>query len=262
MTEKKFNIIFNAFILIGMIVAVVWVNVYKLQEPDVQVVKQIVVAVGAVMGVVNTVLTANGSIWTFLFGIFDVLICSYANYDSGNIGLFLEHLLYFLPMQFVGLWQWRKRGAGKQEGGGSAPVKARRLDAKGWALSLGGFVIGTVVLYFILLAIDVKQLEAGRIVEIDRAKIALDSAVVIFNILGQVLMSLAYAEQWYFWIGVNVFSICLWTNRMFSPDAGDYTLVMLIKYCFYLLNSLNGIRIWLKLSREGARELPEHNGCC
>ena len=112
MTEKKFNIIFNAFILIGMIVAVVWVNVYKLQEPDVQVVKQIVVAVGAVMGVVNTVLTANGSIWTFLFGIFDVLICSYANYDSGNIGLFLEHLLYFLPMQFVGLWQWRKRGAG------------------------------------------------------------------------------------------------------------------------------------------------------
>ena len=75
MTEKKFNIIFNAFILIGMIVAVVWVNVYKLQEPDVQVVKQIVVAVGAVMGVVNTVLTANGSIWTFLFGIVDVLIC-------------------------------------------------------------------------------------------------------------------------------------------------------------------------------------------
>ena len=83
----------------------------------------------------------------------------------------------------------------------------------------------------------------------DNAKILLDASVVVLNILGQVLMSFAFAEQWYVWILVNIFSILLWTNRLVSPEATSYTMVMLVKYIFYFVNSLNGLRIWLKLSR-------------
>ncbi len=61
-STKGFNFWFNMFILVGMIVAVCIVNWFKLQEPDVVAVKQIIIAVGAVMGVVNTVLVANGNI--------------------------------------------------------------------------------------------------------------------------------------------------------------------------------------------------------
>ena len=108
------------------------------------------------------------------------------------------------------------------------------------------------------------QVKAGRIESIDSAKIALDASVVVLNIIGQVLLSLAFAEQWYIWTAVNVFSILLWINRLMSPGAETYTAVMLIKYCFYLLNSLNGIRIWLKLSHEDpeAEISTESQSCC
>ena len=263
--DRKFNFWFNMFILVGMITAVVVVNVLKIQSQHAVTVKQIVVAVGAIMGVVNTVLSANGNIWTFLFGLIDVSIGAYANYDSGNMGQFAQHAFYFLPMQFIGYWQWRKLGAGRRikreessaetESSGSeykteiSKVKARRLTGRQWIYVGIAIVLGTALCYGILYWIDLKQLEAGKIAEIDRAKLFLDSFVLVLNFAGQILMSYAYADQWYLWNLVNIFSIMLWTNRLMSAQSDSYTIVMVIKYAFYLLNSLNGLRIWLKLSR-------------
>lgn len=271
--DKKFNFWFNMFILVGMITAVVVVNVLKIRSQDAITVKQIVVAVGAIMGVVNTVLSANGNIWTFLFGIIDVSIGAYANYDSGNMGQFAQHAFYFLPMQFIGYWQWRKLGAGrrivKSEAETSkvnaedsivktetskiktevSKVKARRLTGRQWIYVGIAIILGTALCYGILYWIDLKQLQAGKIAEIDRAKLFLDSFVLVLNFAGQILMSYAYADQWYLWNLVNIFSIMLWTNRLMSAGSDSYTIVMVIKYSFYLLNSLNGLRIWLRLSR-------------
>ena len=271
--DKKFNFWFNMFILVGMITAVVVVNVLKIRSQDAITVKQIVVAVGAIMGVVNTVLSANGNIWTFLFGIIDVSIGAYANYDSGNMGQFAQHAFYFLPMQFIGYWQWRKLGAGRRivrrEAETSqvnaedsivktetskiktevSKVKARRLTGRQWIYVGIAIILGTALCYGILYWIDLKQLQAGKIAEIDRAKLFLDSFVLVLNFAGQILMSYAYADQWYLWNLVNIFSIMLWTNRLMSSGSDSYTIVMVIKYSFYLLNSLNGLRIWLRLSR-------------
>lgn len=257
-SQKGFNFWFNMFILVGMATAVIIVNIFKLQDPEVQTVKQVIIALGAVMGVVNTVLSANGNIWTFLFGVIDVCICAFANFDSGNMGQFLQHTLYFLPMQFVGFWQWRKRGADTKE-----KVRARRLSKKQWWYVIAAFIGGTALAFGILYWIDAAQLKAGYITEIETDKILLDAAVVVLNILGQVLLSFAYADQWYIWNLVNVFSIMLWTNRLLSEQASSYTVVMVIKYSFYLLNSINGLRIWLKLAKEGDDEIAtEKAGCC
>ncbi len=117
--------------------------------------------------------------------------------------------------------------------------------------------------YTILYFVELARFNAGNIIEIDKAKLLLDSSVVVLNIIGQILLSLAFAEQWYIWNLVNIFSILLWTNRLLSPEASSYTLVMVIKYVFYLLNSINGLRIWLNLSRNGEEEsLPHHGNCC
>ena len=60
-------------------------------------------------------------------------------------------------------------------------------------------------------------------------------------------------EQWYVWILVNVFSIFLWSEKAMSSAESSYTVVMVIKYSFYLLNSLNGLRIWYALSRDSGK---------
>lgn len=268
-SKKGFNFWFNIFILVGMVGAVCVVNFFKLQDPGVQVVKQIVIALGAIMGVVNTVLSANGNIWTFFFGILDVSICAYTNFDSGNMGQFIHHVIYFLPMQFVGLWQWSKRGAGKKQDDGSrSRVQARRLTLRQWGYVAATVIVGTGIVFGILYWVDLGRLNEGGITEIDSAKIFLDAFVVMLNIVGQILMSLAYAEQWWIWNLVNVFSILLWTNRLLSLEASSYTIVMVLKYVFYLLNSINGLRIWLHLSSPKHLkdhcdlEMMHHSSCC
>lgn len=247
--EKRFNRIFNIFILAGMITVTLIVNVVKMQVPGADILKLLIVTLGAVMGVFNCVLSANGLIWNFLFGLVNVSICAWTNLDSGNIGQFLLHLLYFLPMQFVGIWQWRKRGAGKQEDGSSAAPKARRLTPKQWILAGTSIVAGIAAVYGLLYYIDV-----ARGAEIEQGKILLDSIVMVLNIVGQVLLSLAFADSWYIWVLVNIFSIALWINRTVASGSGGYAPVMVVKYSFFFINSLNGLRIWLKLGKKEASE--------
>ena len=241
--EKKFNRIFSTVIMSGMLIAIGIITAIKLQDPAARRVMLLVAAFGSLFGVLSTVLSANGLIWTFLFGVLDVVLDSIVAYDTGVMGNFALHAFYFLPMQFVGLWQWRKRGATARE-----EVKARRLDGKGWAAVVAGIVAGVAVSYLVLYKIDLVKLGDASLV--NRPKVFLDATVLTLNIVGQILMSLAYFEQWIVWNLVNVFSILLWGNTMLSSEASSYTVVMFIKYIFYLLNSINGLRIWYSLSRE------------
>jgi nicotinamide mononucleotide transporter len=153
-------------------------------------------------------------------------------------------------MQFVGFWQWRKRGAALEKGaGGESGLRARRLSRRQWAWLAAGLLAGVAALYLILLFVDKAQLAQGRIDSVSKPKVLLDATVMALNIAGQVLLSFAFMEQWYIWILVNISSISLWAVTLMGPGASGNAAVMLVKYIFYLLNSLNGLRIWLNLSR-------------
>lgn len=242
MNDKRFNKIFSTVLLTLMVVVIAITTAFKLQDPQARTVMLLIAAFGSVMGVASTVLSANGLLWTFFFGILDVTLGTIVAADNALWGNFALHLFFFLPMQFVGLWQWRKRGAV----GAKTEVKARRLTPKQRWLVTGLVLAGLAASYGVLLLIKIRTVAPG---EIDRWQIFFDAAVFTFNIAGQILMSLAYMEQWILWNLVNVSSILLWGNTMLSSAASSYTVVMFIKYCFYLVNSVNGLRIWLNLSR-------------
>ena len=248
--EKRFNLAFNIFLVTGMLVALVITTIFKLQQPGVKTFMLILASFGAMMGIVNTVLSANGHILTFVFGLLDVLVATIVYLDNGIMGNFALHAFYFLPMQFIGFWQWQKRGAKlKGKEGEDSRVNARRLTGKEWAWLAAGVVVGIAVLYLILHPVDVSKFRAGKISSVDNPKILLDAVVMTLNIAGQVLLSFAFMEQWYIWILVNISSISLWAVALASGTGSGNAAVMLIKYIFYLLNSLNGLRIWLNLSR-------------
>lgn len=251
--ERRFNLAFNIFLVIGMLLAVTATTIFKVQQPGVRTFMLLLAAFGSVMGVVNTVMSANGNILTFVFGFIDVLIGTIVYFDNGIMGNFALHAFYFLPMQFIGFWQWSKRGAKVHSGDDGSHLKARRLTGRQWAWLAAGIVAGIVALYLILLYVDVAKLSAGKIESIDKPKILLDAVVMILNIAGQVLMSLAFMEQWYIWILVNISSISLWSVAVMNGAGSGNAAVMLIKYIFYLLNSLNGLRIWLSLSRDASK---------
>ena len=239
MTEKTFNKWFSAFILIGMAVVTVVVTAIKFRTADSGRAMLLISAFGSLMGVLCTVLVANGRILNFLFGILDVSIYGAMCLVGTRYGNAALHLLYFLPMQFVGYFQWKKRGAHEEK-----KVQARRLTGKQWLLYGSIFLVGLVVAYFILAALD--KTEAAGVV---KWLVFLDAFSMMCNILGQYLLSTAYMEQWFFWIAVNVSTILMWVFTLRQNPDTAFASIYIVKYSFYLLNSLNGLRIWLKLSR-------------
>ena len=242
MDDKKFNKWFNAFILIGMAVVTVVVTAIKFRDADSGRAMLLISAFGSLMGVLCTVLAANGRILTFLFGIIDVSIYGVMCLIGTRYGNAALHLLYFLPMQFVGYFQWRKRGAEEEK-----KVQARRLSGKQWLLYGGIFLAGLVAAYFILSALD--KTEAAGVV---KWLVLMDAFSMMCNIIGQYLLSTAYMDQWIFWIGVNVSTILMWVLTLRQDPDSAFAPIYIVKYAFYLLNSLNGLRIWLKLSRPEA----------
>lgn len=239
MNQNKFNKIFSAVILIGMSVCVVLSCIGKMQVPGARHALLIISAFGALMGVASTVLSANGSIWNFLFGVLDVSIYSYILYDSGMTSQFLLHVLYILPMEFVGLWKWRKRGAS-----GHSQVRAQRMNGRNWikyALLFAGVLVASFCLdYFV----------AGHAsAEINFQKMGLDAVITTANIVALAMMAFAYYEQWYLWTIVNLSSVVIWSITLAgNPDAG-YAIIPLVKYSFYFINGINGLRIWYGLSK-------------
>ncbi len=243
MTEKTFNKYFNAFVLIGMAVVTVLVTAIKFRDAENGQWLLLISAIGSLTGVLSTVLSANGRILTFLFGLIDVSIYGAMCLAGARYGNAALHLLYFLPMQFVGFFQWRKRGADA-----SKEVRARRLSGKQWLLYGGIFLVGLVIAYFVLAAMD--KTEAAGVV---KWLVFMDAFSMMCNLVGQYLMSTAYMDQWFFWIGVNISTIIMWVLTLRQDPSSAYAAIYLVKYSFYLVNSFNGLRIWYNLSREAFR---------
>ena len=238
-SDKTFNKWFNTFILVGMAVVTVVVTAVKFKDADSGRAMLVISAFGSLMGVLSTVCAANGRILTFLFGLIDVTIYGVMCLIGTRYGNAALHLRYFLPMQFVGYFQWRKRGAEEEK-----KVQARRLDGKQWLVYGSIFLVGLIVSYFILAAFD--KTEAAGVV---KWLVVMDAFSMMCNILGQYLLSTAYMEQWYFWLGVNVSTIVMWVLTLRQDPSSTYASIYVVKYSFYLLNALNGLRIWYNLSR-------------
>jgi nicotinamide mononucleotide transporter len=241
--EEKFNKWFNAFILIGMAVAIVLTTILKFNASESGRIGLLIAAFGSLMGILSVVCSANGRIYTFLFGLLDVAIYAvmcFVTWHKGGAGLgnAIINGLYFVPMQFVGFAQWKKRGAEAH-----TQVKARRLNGKQWILFSALFLVGTIVVYLILCSVDKEA--AGRFL---RVAVLMDAVSMVCNILGQYLLSTAYMEQWIFWIMVNIASVIMWSVAL-RNSSDQYSVIYVVKYAFYLLNSLNGLRIWINLSK-------------
>lgn len=241
--NSKFDKVFNAFVLAGMFLAILFTTVSGFIEADSGRASLLIAAFGSLMGILCVLCSANGKIFTFLFGVFDVSIYAgicFFNWKNGGAGLgnALINGLYFLPMQFYGFFQWKKRGADSEHG-----LKARRFTPKQYAMFSMIFLAGTIVAYFILAAFD-KDVSAGFL----KVAVLMDAISMVCNFIGQFLLSSAYMEQWIFWIIVNVSSTVMWVIS-FKEMGDTYSAIYAFKYFFYLLNSINGLRIWIGLSK-------------
>lgn len=197
----------------------------------------IIGSVAGIAGVLCVVLVAKGSIWNYLFGIINVSLYAFISYKASLFGDAALNALYYVPMQFIGFWQWRKRGAmtNESESDSSATqVKARRFNVR--------------QRFMLILGCSVAVIAGGYLLQyFGDPQPFKDSTTTVLSIVAQALMALAFMEQWFLWIIINVVSVVMWGVCVSRGEA--HAAVMLIMWSFYLINSLNGLRVWLKLSR-------------
>ena len=185
----------------------------------------------------------TGSIWNYLFGIVNVSMYAYISYKAALYGDAALNAFYYVPMQFIGWWQWRKRGAAMSESaadGAGVQVKARRFSWRQRAVLAVGCAAVVIAGGFILRYFGDPQPFK-------------DSTTTVLSIVAQALMALAFMEQWALWIITNVVSVVMWSICVARGEA--HAAVMVIMWVFYLLNSLNGFRVWLKLSRSSQSDV-------
>ena len=233
MMNNRVLSLYDWFLIVGVIASNV---IYTLLTGNLD----IVGSVAGIAGVFCVVLVAKGSIWNYLFGIINVSMYAYISYKASLYGDAGLNALYYVPMQFIGWWQWRKRGAAVSEAeaaGQGIQVKARRFDWRQRVLLAAGCTAAVVAVGFALRHFGDPQPFK-------------DSLTTVLSIVAQALMALAFMEQWVLWIITNIVSVIMWSVCVARGEA--HAAVMVIMWSFYLLNSINGLRVWLKLSKEGS----------
>ena len=228
--NNKVLSLYDWFLIAGVIVSNV---VYSLLTGTMDVLG----SMAAITGVLCVVLVAKGSIWNYLFGLVNVSLYAYISYKASLYGDAALNALYYLPMQFIGWWQWRRRGAAMsaaEAGDSGVQVKARRFTWKQRAILFLGCAVAVVAIGFLLKHVGDPQPFK-------------DSTTTVLSIVAQMLMALAFMEQWALWIITNIVSVVMWCVCVSRGEA--HAGVMVIMWVFYLLNSINGMRVWMKLSK-------------
>jgi len=223
---------FDWFLIIGILVTTI---LYSLLAADIhECVRDInwwIPTVCAVVNILCVVLSAKGSSLNFLFGVLFNLLYAIYCVRTSHMGNAAVYGLFFLPMQVVGYLQWKKIGTT----GDAGQVAARRLTRRQIILVGAGCVVASALVYAILHMIGGNEA-------------VLDAILTVLCVIAQILLTFAFAEQWYLWIIVNILTVVMWGVSAARGNGTQYDAIVVINYIFTLVNSINGLRVWLILS--------------
>ena len=189
--------------------------------------------VSAVSGVLCVVLVAKGKIANFFFGIVQTVTYAYIAYTYQLYGEAMLNALFFLPVQFVGLYLWTRHRKNPQNASRGEDVYAKRLTGRQWAVLVPAILVVSAAYAVLLTQIGAQQ-------------VRIDSVAVVVSVFAQILMTLRHAEQWIMWMVVNVLTITLWLVTLTTTGGGDWAILAM--WCAYLVNSVYGWLNWRRLA--------------
>ena len=176
--------------------------------------------ISGITGIISVVLCAQRKISFYLFGYIQLVTYCILAYQQHFYGELIENVFYAITMVY-GLIIWFRHKDIKD----TRKVESRELSKHQFNCVKITCIIGIILLYYILRNTNDTQP-------------FLDSVTTIPAFIAQILMILAYREQWYFWIIIDIGSIGMWII------AGDWNMV--IQYVFWTINCLYGLNNWKK----------------
>ena len=176
--------------------------------------------VSGMLGICSVVLGAQGNILTFVFGFAQVATYTYLCCVERFYAEIAINIYYFITMIY-GVYCWRNRLSNN-----SLQVQTRRLSIKllAWGMlliALFSWLTGWLLEHFT-----------------DDPQPYMDAFTTVPAIAAQLLMVLAYREQWYLWLVVDVLAVVMWFR------AENYC--MAAQYVFWCVNCIYGYIQWTR----------------
>lgn len=176
--------------------------------------------VSGMLGICSVVLGAQGNILTFVFGFAQVATYTYLCCVERFYAEIAINIYYFITMIY-GVYCWRNRLSNN-----SLQVQTRRLSIKllAWGMlliALFSWLTGWLLARFT-----------------DDPQPYMDAFTTVPAIAAQLLMVLAYREQWYLWLVVDVLAVVMWLR------AENYC--MAVQYVFWCVNCIYGYIQWTR----------------
>ena len=180
--------------------------------------------VSGLLGICSVVLGAQGNILTFVFGFAQVGTYTYLCVQERFYAEIALNIFYFITMIY-GVYVWKKRLTDDD----SLQIQTRRLSKR---------LTPVLIISVVLLSLVVGWLLQRYT---DDPQPYLDAFTTVPAIVAQILMVLAFREQWYIWMLVDVLALIMWLR------AGNYC--MAAQYLFWCANCVYGYLQWSKTNR-------------
>ena len=171
--------------------------------------------ISGVTGIIAVVLCAERKMSFWIFAWIQLITYVILAIDQQLWGEVGENIFYAITM-IAGMFIWNKNKEGDQ-------VKAKQLTKNKFELIKIGCALGIIGLWYVL-----KQT--------NDTQPFMDSITTVPAIIAQIFMIMAYREQWYFWLIIDIASIYMWAI------AGNWCMVA--QFVFWNVNCLYGLKNW------------------
>ena len=179
--------------------------------------------VSAICGISYTVLAGKGKISCYFIGMIGTFCYSYISFINGFYGNLALYMLYYFPMEIIGIYKWSKHL--KKE---TQEVIKTKLSNK------------ERIIYF-LVALVASMLVSIILRFLGDSKPFIDGFATVFSIFGQLLTVKRCIEQWHVWFFVNLLSLIMW---IFAYVNGSNCFATILMWAVYLVLSIYFLQAW------------------
>lgn len=192
--------------------------------------------ISATTGVACVVCTGKGKLSAYLFGLINCVLYAIISYNAKLYGETMLNAIYYVPMQFVGFYVWKKHM--NEENHEVKKVHMTNMSRIIWLLVM---IVATIIYGLIL-----KKL--------GDAMPFVDSFTTVSSVIAMIVSVKMYSEQWWIWILVDVFSVYMWWCNF---SAGNDNLATLLMWVVYLGNAIIMCIKWEKEASKNTKKIKE-----
>lgn len=168
--------------------------------------------ISSTTGVACVVCTGKGKLSAYIFGLVNSVLYAIISYQATLYGETMLNAIYYVPMQFVGFYIWSKHMNSETH-----EVAKLHMKNSGRIAMVLVIAAATVAYGFLL-----KYL--GDVMPF------VDSFTTVSSVVAMVVSVRMFAEQWWIWIAVDVFTVYMWACNFAAGNDNIATLLMWIVY--------------------------------